>query len=62
MDLFGLLLGGGGGAGLELSQDIAATIPPEVPFFGGALVEASLTLATVDQIPADPLLADCVLP
>jgi len=61
-DLFGLLLGGGGSGGLELSQDISTTLPPEIPFFGGATVDASLTLATVDQIPADPLLADCVTP
>ena len=62
-ELFGLLLGGGGGGGgLELSQDISTTLPPEIPLFGGALVEASLTLASVEEIPADPLLVDCVTP
>jgi hypothetical protein len=62
-DLFGLLLGGGGsGGGLELSQDISTTLPPEIPFFGGALVEASLTLASVEEIPVDPLMLDCVTP
>jgi len=61
-DLIGLLLGGGGSGGLELSQDISSTLPPDIPFFGGATVETSLTLATVDAIPADPLLADCVTP
>ncbi|NNL67211.1 MAG: hypothetical protein HKP30_13270 [Myxococcales bacterium] len=62
VDLLGLVLGGGGGGGLELSQDISTTLPADIPFFGGAMVDASLTLATVDSIPADPLLADCVLP
>jgi hypothetical protein len=61
-DLFGLLLGGGGSGGLELSQDISTTLPADIPFFGGATVDASLTLATVDEIPMDPLLADCVTP
>lgn len=61
-DLFGLFLGGGGGGGLELSQDIETTLPADIPFFGGATVAASLTLATVDEIPADPLLVDCVMP
>jgi len=62
-DLLGLVAGGGGGGGgLELSQDISTTLPADVPFFGGALVEASLTLATVDEIPVDPLMADCVTP
>lgn len=62
-DLFGLILGGGGGGGggLELSQDISTTLPPEIPLFGGAEVNASLTLATVEEIPVDPLLADCVM-
>lgn len=61
-DLFGLLLGGGGSGGLELSQDITTTLPPEIPFLGGATVSASLTLATVDAIPVDPLMADCATP
>jgi hypothetical protein len=61
-DLFGLLLGGGGGGGLELSQDISTTLPATIPFFGGAAVDASLTLASVDAIPVDPLMADCVTP
>jgi len=61
-DLIGLAFGGGGGGGLELTQDIMTTLPADIPFFGGASVIASLTLATVDEIPADPLLADCVLP
>jgi hypothetical protein len=61
-DMFGLLLGGGSGGGLELSQDISTTLPPEIPLFGGALVEASLTLASVDEIPPDDLLVACVTP
>lgn len=61
-DLIGLAFGGGGGGGLELTQEISTTLPADIPFFGGADVTALLTLATVDEIPADPLLADCVLP
>ena len=58
--LFGLLFGGGGLGGLELSQSITTTLPPTTPILGPAEVTADLTLASVDQIPADPLLVDCV--
>ena len=61
-DLFLGLIGGGGGglSGLELTQELSATIPDGVPFLSGAEVTASLTLVSTDAIPADPLLADCV--
>lgn len=61
-DLFlGLLLGGNGGlTGLELTQDLTATIPDDVPILAGSEITASLTLVSVDAIPADPLLVDCV--
>jgi hypothetical protein len=62
-DLFlGLLFGGGNGGltGLELTQELSATIPDDVPILAGSLVTASLTLVSVEEIPADPLLADCV--
>jgi hypothetical protein len=61
-DLLGLLFGGSGSGGLELNQQISTTLPPELPFFGGATVEADLTLATVDEIPIDPLMLDCATP
>lgn len=61
-DLFlGLLFGGDGGlTGLELTQELSATIPDDVPILAGSQVTATLTLVSVDAIPADPLLADCV--
>jgi hypothetical protein len=59
-DLLGLAFGGSGG--LELNQQISTTLPPELPFFGGATVEADLTLATVDEIPVVPLMLDCATP
>ncbi len=61
-DLFlGLLFGGNGGlTGLELTQQLSATIPDDVPILAGADITATLTLVSVDAIPADPLLADCV--
>ena len=61
VDMLGLLAGSSSG-GLELSQDISTTLPADIPFFGGATVNASLTLATVDAIPVDPLMADCATP
>ena len=62
-DMLGLLFGGSGGdAGLELTQEISTSLPPDIPFFGGADVNATLTLATVDEIPAHPRLANCVAP
>lgn len=62
-DLFlGLIAGGGGGGltGLELTQELTATLPPDIPLLANAEVTATLTLVSVDEIPADPLLADCV--
>ena len=59
-DLMGLLLGGSG-SGIELSQEIQATLPDDgtIPFFGGSTITADLTLATADAIPTDPMLDDC---
>ena len=61
-DLFlGLLFGGNGGlTGLELTQELSSTIPDSVPLLAGSQITAKLTLVSVDAIPADPLLADCV--
>jgi len=61
-DLFlGLLFGGNGGlTGLELTQELSATIPDGIPILAGSEITATLTLVSVDAIPADPLLADCV--
>ena len=61
-DLFlGLLFGGNGGlTGLELTQELSSTIPDTVPLLAGSQITAKLTLVSVDAIPADPLLADCV--
>jgi hypothetical protein len=61
-DLFlGLLFGGDGGlTGLELTQELSGTIPDDVPILAGSEITATLTLVSVDAIPADPLLADCV--
>lgn len=58
-DLVGLLLGNGTGGGLELSQEITTTLPDDLPILGGGNVTADLTLATVDAIPADPMLDEC---
>jgi hypothetical protein len=58
-DLVGLLLGGGSGGGLELSQEIATTLPDDLPILGGGNVTANLTLATVDAFPSDPMLDEC---
>jgi hypothetical protein len=62
LDLFiGMLSGGGGGlTGLELTQQLSATIPDDVPILAGSVIDANLTLVSVESIPADPLLADCV--
>ena len=65
-DLFNLFLGllfpssGGGLTGLQLTQELTATIPDDVPILAGSEITATLTLVSVDAIPADPLLADCV--
>lgn len=58
-DLLGLLSGSGG---LVLSQQLVSVLPPDVPIIGGATVTADVTLMSVDQIPTDPLLVDCVAP
>lgn len=58
-DLLGLLNGSGG---LVLSQQIMSTLDPMLPLIGGATVVADVTLESVDQIPVDPLLVDCVAP
>jgi hypothetical protein len=56
-DLFGLLLGSGGG--LELHQELEATLPEDIPILGNSIVRADITLATADAFPADPLLDEC---
>lgn len=57
-DLFGLLIGSSG-SGIELSQEIVSVLPDDIPFLGGALVTANLTLGTAEGIPSDPLLDEC---
>lgn len=49
----------GGGAGFELSQQIQATLPPEIPILGGSIVTADVTFASADALPASPLLDHC---
>lgn len=56
-DLFGLLAGGG--SGLELSQQLQATLPPDIPILGGSIITADVTLATTDTFPVSPLLDSC---
>ena len=51
-DLLALFLGGGGGGGFEISQTISDTLDPTIPIFGGAAIEATLTLATLDALPS----------
>jgi hypothetical protein len=58
-DLLGLL---GGGGGLTISQELVSVLDPSLPLIGGATVTADLTLESVDEIPADPLLVDCIAP
>lgn len=57
-DLFGLFLGGGGG-GLEVTQTISDTLPEDIPLFGGAEIEATLTLASAETLPTSENLAYC---
>lgn len=56
-DLLDLL--GGGGGGISLTQEIDTTLPPDTPIIGPAQVVATLTLATADAQPSDPLLDEC---
>lgn len=56
-DMIGLLVGGG--AGLELSQQLQATVPDDVPLLAGSVITTDVTLATVDAFPVDPLLDEC---
>jgi hypothetical protein len=56
-DLFGLLAGGG--AGLELSQTLQTTLPPDIPLLGGGEITANVTLATVDEFPTNANLTFC---
>lgn len=58
-DLLGLL---GGGGSLTIDQQISTTIPDDVPLLGGSPFVADITLVTVDEIPADLLLLDCLPP
>lgn len=57
-DLVGLLFGSSG-SGIQLSQEISATLPEDIPFFANAIITANLTLATAESIPTDPLLDEC---
>lgn len=56
-DLLGLFVGGG--AGLELSQELQSTLPADIPILGGSIVTANLTLATTETFPEDPMLDEC---
>lgn len=58
-DLIDLFLGTGG---LVIDQQLVSTLPPDLPIIGGSTVTADVTLASVDEIPVDPLLLDCVAP
>lgn len=55
-DMLAILAGGGGG--LALTQNIDATVGP-VPVIGSIHVTGSLTLASTDTPPSDPLLDNC---
>ncbi|MGH0036745.1 MAG: hypothetical protein ACQGVK_17105 [Myxococcota bacterium] len=57
-ELLGMFLGGGGG-GLEVTQTISDTLPEDVPLFGGAEIEATLTLASAETLPTSPNLEFC---
>jgi hypothetical protein len=57
-DLLGLFLGGGGG-GLEVTQTITDTLPDDIPLFGGAEIEATLTLASAETLPTSDNLMFC---
>ena len=65
-DLLGLLLGGGGGLVLTQEFDTAIVAPnPDNPMsildlIHGSPITGTLTLATADAIPPDPLLDECV--
>jgi hypothetical protein len=46
-------------ADIEISQVIEAVLPEDVPLLSGALITADVTLRTVEEFPADPLLDEC---
>ena len=56
-DLLALATGTGGG--LVLTQEIDTMLPPDTPIIGAAGVSATLSLATTDVFPTDPLLDEC---
>lgn len=56
-DLLDLMAGGTGG--LSLTQEIDTTLPPDTPVIGPSQVTATLTLATTETFPSDPLLDEC---
>jgi len=56
-DLFAMFLGTGGG--IEVTQTISDTLPDDLPLFGGAEIEATLTLASADALPTSNRLTFC---
>jgi hypothetical protein len=64
-DLLGILFGGGGG-GLTVTQEFETVITGPgtgesiLDLIDGSIVSGTLTLSSVDAIPPDPLLDECV--
>ena len=59
-DLLGIFLGGGAAGGLEVTQTISDVIDPSIPLFGGATIDAQLTLASTDALPTSDALDACI--
>lgn len=46
-------------ADIEISQVIEAVLPEDIPLLAGSIITADVTLKTVEEFPADPLLDEC---
>ncbi len=56
-DLVGLLAGKPGN--IQISQQIEAVVPDDVPIFARSIIRADVTLAAVEELPTDPSLTFC---
>lgn len=57
VDMLNLLAGKG--ANIEVHQVIEAQLPEDLAILGNSIITADVTLKTVDEFPADPLLDFC---
>lgn len=64
-DLLGILFGGGSGGGISVQQDFMTVLEGDgnggiLDLIAGSVVSGTFTLSSVDAIPGDPLLDECV--